>query len=91
MAAPAKQHYEKFRADVTKRLHEPNKFNDALGQVENKTGLDRFFVVLGEKFIYAMRAVFVLVFTYHIIQNKCYILQKLLYCPETDVTWLNIT
>jgi len=46
MAAPAKQQFEKFRADVTKRLHEPNKINDALGQVESKTGVDRFFVVI---------------------------------------------
>lgn len=58
MAAPAKQHFEKFRADVTKRLHEPNKINDALGQVESKTGLDRFFIVLSIAGIAALYMIF---------------------------------
>lgn len=58
MAVPAKQHFEKFRADVTKRLHEPNKVNDALGKLESKTGVDRFFVVLGLVGVAALYMIF---------------------------------
>lgn len=47
MAANA--HFQKFRSDLTKKLHEPNRVNNVLGQVEEKTGVDRFFMVSGKK------------------------------------------
>lgn len=43
----ASQKLNKFRADVTKRLHEPGPITDKLGLIEAKTGIDRFFMVAG--------------------------------------------
>lgn len=47
MAASAQ--LQKFRNDLTKKLHEPNRVNNVLGQVEEKTGIDRFYMAAGKK------------------------------------------
>jgi len=50
---------QKFRADVTKKLHEPNcAVNNLLGKVEEKTGVDRFFVVLGIAGLFGLYLIF---------------------------------
>lgn len=46
----ASQQFEKIRSDVTKKLHEKNAITDVLGQVETKTGVDRFYIVSGSVF-----------------------------------------
>jgi len=56
MAAQA--HFQKFRSDLTKKLHEPNRVNNVLGQVEEKTGVDRFFMVAGLFGIIALYLIF---------------------------------
>lgn len=54
----AKAHIEKFRTDFTKKLHEPNRVNDRLAQVEQKTGVDRFFLVTGLLAVIALYMIF---------------------------------
>lgn len=54
----AKQHFEKFRSDVTKKLREPNKVTDVLDKVESKTGVDRFFMFMGVVGIAALYMIF---------------------------------
>jgi len=49
---------QKFRADVTKKLHEPNSFNNTLGKVEEKTGVDRFFIVASIAGLFALYLIF---------------------------------
>jgi hypothetical protein len=39
---------QKLRADITKKLHEPNQFNNYLAKIEEKTGVERFYLVSGE-------------------------------------------
>lgn len=41
--------FNKFRTDLDKKLHEPNCFNNVLGQVEQKTGIARFYIVAGNE------------------------------------------
>lgn len=43
----AKQQFEKIRADVTKKLHEPNAVTNVLAKIEEKTNVDRFYIVAG--------------------------------------------
>lgn len=43
----ANQQMQKIRADINKKLHEPNAITNVLGQIESKTGLDRFYMVVG--------------------------------------------
>ena len=40
--------FQKFRADVTKKLHEPNAVTNVLAQIETKTGVDRFYITAGK-------------------------------------------
>lgn len=54
----AREKFNKFRADVTKRLHEPSPVNDVLGKVEQKTGVDRFFIIGGICLIFGLYMVF---------------------------------
>lgn len=43
----AQQQLQKFRQDITKKLHEKNQLTDVLAKIEQKTGVDRFFLVAG--------------------------------------------
>jgi receptor expression-enhancing protein 5/6 len=43
----ANQHLQKLRADINKKLHEPNSVTNVLEKIESKTGLDRFYLVAG--------------------------------------------
>lgn len=43
----ASEKLQKFRSDVTKKLHEPGPITDKLALIESKTGLDRFYMVAG--------------------------------------------
>ncbi|KFD55071.1 hypothetical protein M513_03989 [Trichuris suis] len=45
---------EKFRADLTKRLHEDNAFTRILARIENVTGVDRVFIVSGVMAAFAL-------------------------------------
>uniref|UniRef100_A0A5S6QG84 Receptor expression-enhancing protein n=1 Tax=Trichuris muris TaxID=70415 RepID=A0A5S6QG84_TRIMR len=45
---------EKFRADLTKRLHQDNGFTRILGRMENVTGVDRIFIVAGVTTVFAL-------------------------------------
>jgi len=49
---------QKIRADVTKKLHEPNPVNNFLGQIENKTGVDRFFIVASIALLFSLYLIF---------------------------------
>lgn len=54
----ASQQFEKIRADVTKKLHEKNSVTDVLGQIETKTGVDRFYLVSGIAGFFALYLIF---------------------------------
>jgi len=56
MAASAQ--LQKFRNEITQKLHEPNRVNNVLGQIEDKTGVDRFFMVAGLFGIIALYLIF---------------------------------
>jgi len=49
---------QKFRSDVTKKLHEPNSVNNTLGKIEEKTGVDRFFLVASIAGLFALYLIF---------------------------------
>jgi len=54
----ASANLQKFRSDVTKKLHEPNSVNNVLAKVEEKTGVDRFFMVAGIAGLFALYLIF---------------------------------
>jgi len=54
----ASANLQKFRADVTKKLHEPNQINNTLGKIEEKTGVDRFFLVASIAGLFALYLIF---------------------------------
>jgi len=54
----ASAQFRNFRADVAKKLHEPNPVNNLLGKVEEKTGVDRFFIVASIAGLFALYLIF---------------------------------
>jgi len=54
----ASSQVQKIRADVTKKLHEPNPVNNVLGQIESKTGVDRFFIVASIALLFSLYLIF---------------------------------
>jgi receptor expression-enhancing protein 5/6 len=54
----AKQQLDRWRSEVTKKLHEPSQINDVLGKVEAKSGVDRFFIVAGVAGVFALYMIF---------------------------------
>jgi len=54
----ASSNLHKFRSDVTKKLHEPNSINNTLGKIEEKTGVDRFFLVAGIAGLFSLYLIF---------------------------------
>lgn len=54
----ASSQVQKFRSEVTKKLHEPNAVNNTLGKIEEKTGVDRFFIVASIAGLFALYLIF---------------------------------
>jgi len=54
----ASAHFEKFRSDMSKKLHEPNAATNALAKIEQKTGVDRFYQVAGVAGLFAFYLIF---------------------------------
>lgn len=48
-------HFQNFRADLSKKLHEPGPTTNVLAQIEAKTGVDRFYLVSGKLFLLSLR------------------------------------
>lgn len=46
-------HFNKFKSDMQKKLHEKNQFNDTLERIEQKTGIDRFYMVVGKTAVFS--------------------------------------
>jgi len=49
---------QKLRADITKKLHEPNQFNNYLAKIEEKTGVERFYLVSGVAGVLSLYMIF---------------------------------
>ncbi|VDP09499.1 unnamed protein product [Soboliphyme baturini] len=47
-----------IRSEVNKKLHESNHLNNLLGKIEEKTGVDRFYIVVGSLFGFAVYLIF---------------------------------
>jgi receptor expression-enhancing protein 5/6 len=54
----AKQHLQKLKTDVQKKLHEQNSFTNVLGKIEAKTGVDRFYLVAGVAGVLSLYLIF---------------------------------
>lgn len=54
----ANSHLQKLRSDVNKKLHEPNPVTNALAKIEEKTGVDRFYIFSGVAGVLSLYLIF---------------------------------
>jgi len=50
--------FQNFRSDVSKKLHEPNPATNVLAKIEEKTGVDRFYLVAGVAGLFGLYLIF---------------------------------